>query len=298
MTDLSLTVASREVVGLVGESGSGKSLTALACLRLLPTSVEIAKGDVLLEGQSLLSLDQKSMRMLRGSRISMIFQDPLSSLDPCARIGDQIVEAMRAHSRVNVVKARNHAIELLDRVGIPNARQRMRSYPHELSGGMRQRVGIAAALMLKPGVLLADEPTTALDVTTQASIVELVRELQRDMGMSVIWVSHDLGVVGQIADQVAVMYAGEIVELASTPDLFSSPKHPYTQGLIDSATRGAPGARFGSIPGVVAEPGQWPGGCRFRARCSRATVKCEQRPLLEHQGVAMVRCFHPLGGPE
>jgi len=295
VTDVSLSVSPGEIFGLVGESGSGKSLTALACLRLLPNSVEVTRGDILLNGRSIMALDQRSMRMLRGSQVGMVFQDPLSSLDPCERIGDQVVETVRAHTSTGVAEARKLAVELLDRVGIPRARERMRSYPHELSGGMRQRVGIAAALILRPSLLLADEPTTALDVTTQASILELVRELRFEIGMSVLWISHDLAVVGQIADTVAVMYAGEIVETGSTADLFAKPRHPYTYGLIRSATRGRPGADFGFIPGVVAEPGQWPAGCRFRPRCDRATDQCGQHPLLEQNRATAVRCVHPLG---
>jgi peptide/nickel transport system permease protein len=315
VTSLDLQVASGEVVGLVGESGSGKSLTALACLKLLPSSVELSGGELLLEGRSLMELDEKAMRRLRGNRISMVFQDPLTSLDPCARIGDQLVEVVRAHCPIGAGEARTMAVELLDRVGIPNAKGRMRSYPHELSGGMRQRVGIAAALILKPSLLLADEPTTALDVTTQAAVLELVAELRREIGMSVVWVSHDLGVVGHIADRVAVMYAGEIVEVATTRAIFSAPQHPYTQGLIDSATRGRPGHEFASIPGVVPEPGRWPPGCRFLGRCHRSTAECEAHPHLEPNGAGpngagpngagpngagpngagMVRCFHPYG---
>ncbi|MGH3217443.1 MAG: ABC transporter ATP-binding protein [Streptosporangiaceae bacterium] len=298
VTSLDLKVQAGEIVGLVGESGSGKSLTALACLRLLPPLIQVANGDVLLEGSSLMDLDEKMMRSLRGRRIGMVFQDPLNSLDPCARIGDQVVEAVRAHSDVTVAAAREKALQLLDRVGIARAKERMRAYPHELSGGMRQRVGIAAALILRPSVLIADEPTTALDVTTQASILELVRELRAEMGMSVVWISHDLAVVGQIADRVAVMYAGEIVESGATQDLFKGSNHPYTDGLIRSATRGRPGTDFGFIPGTVAEPGHWPAGCRFRPRCDRATQQCEEHPHLEARGNAAVRCFHPLNNPE
>jgi peptide/nickel transport system ATP-binding protein len=294
VTNLDLKVQAGEIVGLVGESGSGKSLTALACLRLLPHLIHVQSGDVLLEGNSLMRLDEKAMRTVRGSRIGMVFQDPLASLDPCARIGDQIVETVRAHTELSVADASTMAVDLLDRVGIARAKERMRAYPHELSGGMRQRVGIAAALILRPTVLLADEPTTALDVTTQASILGLVRELRAEMGMSVVWISHDLAVVGQIADRVAVMYAGEIVESGATKDLFRTPNHPYTGGLIRSATRGEPGTDFGFIPGTVAEPGRWPTGCRFRPRCDRATDVCLTDPQLSAQGSTTVRCFHPL----
>jgi oligopeptide/dipeptide ABC transporter ATP-binding protein len=295
VTDVSLAVDPGEIVGLVGESGSGKSLTALATIGLLPHGVEVSSGEVRLAGESLLQMDRKRLRSLRGSSISMIFQDPLSSLDPCARIGNQIVETIRAHKRVSVSEAKRDAVELLDRVGIPRAKDRMRSYPYEFSGGMRQRVMIAAALVLRPRVLLADEPTTALDVTTQAGIVELVRELRSEMQMSVIWISHDLALVGRLADRVAVMYAGEIVELAAAEDVFRSPRHPYTEGLIRSGTRLAYGERFGFVPGTVTEPGHWPEGCRFSPRCERATEECiSADPVLEPLEATTVRCVHPL----
>ena len=281
VTDLSLSVGPGEIVGLVGESGSGKSLTALASIGLLPHGIEVRSGDVRLEGRSLLEMDRKQLRSLCGSSISMIFQDPLSSLDPCSRIGNQIIETIRAHRRVSVAEAKRDALELLDRVGIPRAKERMRSYPYEFSGGMRQRVMIAAALVLRPRVLLADEPTTALDVTTQAGIVRLVEELRSELQMSVIWISHDLGLVGRLADRVAVMYAGEIVELAPASDLFRSPQHPYTAGLIRSGTRLSYGERFGFVPGTVTEPGHWPEGCRFYPGCDRASEACTNHPALE-----------------
>src|ERR1019366_291200 len=294
VTDVSLAVEPGEIVGLVGESGSGKSLTALGCIGLLPHRVEVSSGDVRLDGESLLKMDRKRLRSLCGSSISMIFQDPLSSLDPCARIGNQIIETIRSHKRVSVAEAKRDAVELLDRVGIPRAKDRMRSYPYEFSGGMRQRVMIAAALVLRPRVLLADEPTTALDVTTQAGIVELVRELRSETPISVIWISHDLGLVGRLADRVAVMYAGEIVELAPTEELFRSSQHPYTAGLIRSGTRLSYGERFGFVPGTVTEPGHWPEGCRFSPRCDRATEACASHPALEVRGRSSVRCVHPL----
>jgi oligopeptide/dipeptide ABC transporter ATP-binding protein len=294
VTDVNLDVADGEIVGLVGESGSGKSLTALACIGLLPRGVAITAGDVRLGGELLTGLSPKRMRALCGMSVSMIFQDPLSSLDPCARIGSQIVETILAHKDVSVAEARADALELLELVGIPRAAERMRAYPHEFSGGMRQRVMIAAALVLKPRVLLADEPTTALDVTTQAGIVELVRELRRELQMSVIWISHDLGVVGQLADRVAVMYAGEVVEVAATDDLFRAPRHPYTQGLIRSGNPRAYGEPFGFISGNVAEPGHWPAGCRFSPRCNRAVPGCANHPLLAPLGAGHVRCVNPI----
>jgi peptide/nickel transport system ATP-binding protein len=294
VTDVSISVGAGEIVGLVGESGSGKSLTALASIGLLPHGVQVRSGDVRFDGESLVTMSPKRLRSLRGSSVSMIFQDPLSSLDPCSRIGNQIVETIRAHRKVSVTEARHDAVELLDRVGIPRARERMRSYPYEFSGGMRQRVMIAAALVLRPRVLLADEPTTALDVTTQAGIVKLVQELRSELGMSVIWISHDLGLVGRLADRVAVMYAGEIVELAPAAQLFKSPQHPYTAGLIRSGTRLPYGNPFGFVPGTVTEPGHWPAGCRFLPRCDRATEACAEHPVPEVRDGATVRCFHPL----
>jgi len=295
VTDVSLSVGPGEIVGLVGESGSGKSLTALASIGLLPHGVEVRSGDVRFAGESLVKMDRKRLRSLCGSSISMIFQDPLSSLDPCARIGNQIVETIRAHQQVSVAEARRTAVELLDRVGIPRAKERMRSYPYEFSGGMRQRVMIAAALVLRPRVLLADEPTTALDVTTQAGIMKLVQELRSELQMSVIWISHDLGVVGRLADRVAVMYAGEMVELAPTEELFKAPRHPYTAGLIRSGTRLSYGQPCGFVPGTVTEPGHWPQGCRFAPRCDRASEACAAHPALELRGQSALRCVHPLG---
>ncbi len=294
VTDVNLDLADGEIVGLVGESGSGKSLTALACMGLLPRGIAITGGEVALAGLPLRGLTRKQLRALCGESISMIFQDPLTSLDPCAQIGSQIVETVLAHQDVSAAQARRNAIELLDRVGIPRAAQRMRAYPHEFSGGMRQRVMIAAALVLKPRVLLADEPTTALDVTTQAGIVELVTELRRELGMSVLWISHDLGLVGQLADRVAVMYAGEVVEVAGTADLFRAPRHPYTQGLIRSGRLGEYGEPFGFIQGNVAEPGHWPAGCRFVPRCDRSVAGCADHPGLAALGAAQVRCVNPI----
>jgi oligopeptide/dipeptide ABC transporter ATP-binding protein len=289
VTDVSLRIGSAEIVGLVGESGSGKSLTALACMGLLPGRVSVTAGDVRLNGISMLGLSRRELRKVCGEKISMIFQDPLSSLDPCARIGSQIIETVLAHRDVSAAEARRDAIEFLDLVRIPRAAQSLRSYPHEFSGGMRQRVMIAAALVLRPEVLLADEPTTALDVTTQAGIVDLVKDLRRELQMSVLWISHDLGLVGQIADTVAVMYGGEIVEVTSAAELFAAPQHPYSAGLIASSQRGGYGDDFGFIPGSVAEPGRWPAGCRFAPRCPRKTAECEVHPAFEDG----VRCVHP-----
>ncbi|MCU1491547.1 MAG: oligopeptide/dipeptide transporter, ATPase subunit [Acidimicrobiaceae bacterium] len=294
VTHVDLEVGQGEIVGLVGESGSGKSLTALACMGLLPSGLAVTGGDVHLDGASLLGLAPKAFRALRGNAISMIFQDPLSSLDPCARIGAQIIETIRAHKDVSASQAKRDAIELLDRVGIPRAAQRMRAYPHEFSGGMRQRVMIAAALVLKPRVLLADEPTTALDVTTQAGIVELVRELCRELQMSVVWISHDLALVSELADRVAVMYAGEIVEVADSKVLFRVSRHPYTKGLVASGSIRPYGERFSYIPGSIAEPGTWPTGCRFAPRCERVREECVGEHPDFRSGTTTVRCVNPI----
>lgn len=268
VSDVSLSVYPGESVALVGESGSGKSITALSCIDLLPDGVQVSDGNVSVSGRSIFGLSKDELRRLRGQEISMIFQDPMTSLDPCFTIGDQIMESVLAHRDMSTAAARKLTIEMLDLVGIPEPRIRLHSYPHEFSGGMRQRVMIAGALILRPKLLLADEPTTALDVTTQAAILDLVTELRREFGMSVLWISHDLGVVSQIADRVAVMYAGELVEVAPTRSLFASPVHPYTRGLISSSVQGVYGEPFGFIHGSVPEPEAWPPGCRFAERCS------------------------------
>ena len=292
VTDVSLAVQPGESVALVGESGSGKSITALSCIGLLPEGVAISAGRVSVSGTSILDLSREELRRLRGQEISMIFQDPMTSLDPCFTVGDQIVESVLAHRRISTSRARELAVEMLDLVGIPEPRKRLRSYPHEFSGGMRQRVMIAGALVLRPRLLLADEPTTALDVTTQAAILELISDLRRELGMSVLWISHDLGVVAQIADRVAVMYAGELVEVSPTRSLFSSPVHPYTRGLIASSVQGRRGDPFGFIPGSVPEPEQWPPGCRFASRCPQHDEHaCAPRQALRPAAVDHVhRC--------
>jgi len=294
VTDLNLDILSGEVVALVGESGSGKSLSALACMGLLPDRVRRSSGSLSIFGTDTSTFSDNDWQSIRGAQVSMVFQDPMTSLDPCFTVGSQIVETIRAHRSITKSQARARAIEIMDHVGIPEPQRRINAYPHELSGGLRQRVMIAAALVMEPQLLIADEPTTALDVTTQASIVSLVARLQDEMGMSVLWISHDLGVVASMATRVAVLYAGELVELAPTAKLFDDPQHPYTMGLIESARVAERGDPFGYIGGSVVEPGQWPAGCRFAPRCSRASARCDVHPPVGGAGDdRQVRCVHP-----
>ena len=263
-------------LGLVGESGCGKSVTALSILRLLPKhSGRIKSGEVWFEGIDLAQLRESEMRDLRGKRISMIFQDPMTSLNPVINVGTQITEAMHLHEQISKSDANDRAVEMLTLAGIPNPGMRMRQFPHELSGGMRQRVMIAMALACSPSLLLADEPTTALDVTVQAQILELMLDIQKRFAMGVLLITHDLGVVAHHTQEVAVMYGGRIVEYASTADLFRSPRHPYTKGLMNSIPgQQKPKSRMSAIPGTVPSALNWPSGCRFRTRCPLADAKC------------------------
>lgn len=275
--NVSFTVGAGEVLGLVGESGSGKTLVSLSIMRLFPTPpARIVSGEVRFAGQDLLGLGMDGMRRIRGGQIAMVFQDPMSSLNPAIRIGDQIAEAVRLHRSVDRAAAKARAIELLDKVGIVDPAQRVRSYPHELSGGMRQRAMIAMALAGEPRLLIADEPTTALDVTIQAQVVDLLRELQKEEGLGVIFVTHDLGLVADLCDRVAVMYAGQIVETAPTEQLFARPVHPYAEGLL-AATPSVDEVRSGglaTIRGRVPMLGAMPTGCRFHPRCPYAAETC------------------------
>jgi peptide/nickel transport system ATP-binding protein len=281
--DVSFTLDRGELVALVGESGCGKSLTGLSIPGLLPTGAEIGAGSsVRYDGAELTRLDEKQLRPYRGQRIAMIFQDPMASLNPVMRVGEQIAEAITAHRTVPTDTVRARVRELLVEVGIADPDARARSYPHQLSGGMRQRIMIAMALAGEPGVLIADEPTTALDVTVQAQILELLDRLRAARGMAVLLITHDLGIVAGRADRVLVMYAGRIVEAAPTPLLFSHPDHPYTKGLFGSIPRlDATAARLSPIPGSVPRPDQWPTGCRFNPRCPWRVEKCtRERPPL------------------
>jgi peptide/nickel transport system ATP-binding protein len=269
-------------LALVGESGSGKSLTSLALLRLVPVPGRIEEGSAIRLGDTdVLALRGEGLRRIRGRRIGMVFQDPMTSLNPVFTVGDQIAEGVSAHFRVSRTEARQRALRLLQEVGIPDPGTRLDAYPHQLSGGMRQRVMIAIALSAEPEILVADEPTTALDVTVQAQILEVLDRLRETHGMAVLLITHDLGIVAGRADRVAVMYAGQIVEEAPTASLFAQPSHPYTQGLFASVPRiTGPVERLSPIGGTVPAPGAWPSGCRFRSRCPKAFDRSETMPPL------------------
>jgi oligopeptide/dipeptide ABC transporter ATP-binding protein len=291
---VSLEIHEGETLAVVGESGSGKSVTALSILRLFPQPPgRVVGGRIAFRGRDLLASTDAEMRRTRGKQISMIFQEPMTSLNPVFTCGDQIMEVVRLHEGVGRAAARARAIEMLERVGIPAAAQRVDEYPHQMSGGMRQRVMIAMALACRPALLIADEPTTALDVTIQAQILELLKALQREMGMAILLITHDLGVVAETADRVAVMYAGQVVEYCDVRAAFRQPLHPYTAGLQASLPRlGAERDRLRVIPGSVPNPARFPRGCRFHPRCPVAVERCEEMPALEHLGERRaVRCW-------
>jgi peptide/nickel transport system ATP-binding protein len=291
------SIASGATLGLVGESGCGKSVTSLAILRLLDGNARIRSGSIRFEGRDLLALPENEMRTLRGARVAMIFQEPTTSLNPVFTVGAQVAEALRLHRRLSRADAWRGAIELLRMVEIPDAERRASAYPHEMSGGMRQRVMIAMAISCEPALLIADEPTTALDVTIQAQILDLLRGLKDRLGMSLLLITHDLGVVAAETDEVAIMYAGRIVEQAPASELFAAPAHPYTQALLESLPRLEHRAeRLTAIPGRVPDLLALPSGCRFRDRCSRAAERCalddpQLRALASSRTVA---CHFPL----
>jgi oligopeptide/dipeptide ABC transporter ATP-binding protein len=291
---VSFSIAPHETLGLVGESGCGKSVTALSIMRLVPAPGSIGEGSaVSFESRELLALPDAEMRALRGSRIAMVFQEPMTSLNPVFTVGDQVAEVARIHSAVTNKEAWASAVAMLEKVGLPDAAVRSRDYPHQLSGGMRQRVMLAMALLLKPALLIADEPTTALDVTIQAQILELIATLQAQVGMAVLLITHDLGVIAERAQRVIVMYAGQIVEEAPVHALFASPQHPYTKGLLAAMPRlGAPRDRMTVIPGSVPSATAWPTGCRFRDRCAFAFDKCATEPPLYQIGAGHTSRCH------
>jgi oligopeptide/dipeptide ABC transporter ATP-binding protein len=282
-------------VGLVGESGCGKSVTALSIIQLLSGGTgRIVGGEVKLQGRDITRLSKEEMRRIRGNQISMIFQEPMTSLNPVMTVGDQIAETVRLHQGASRRAARDRALEMLSLVKIAEPRKRIGNFPHQFSGGQRQRVMIAMALACTPKLLIADEPTTALDVTIQAQILELIDELRQRLGMAVLLITHDLGIVAERADDVAVMYAGKIVESAKPEIIFSRPKHPYTIGLLNSMPGGLkPKSRLEAIPGLVPNPLDWPTGCRFRERCARADARCAeaQPPLVEVEKHHRAACF-------
>ena len=276
-----------KVLALVGESGSGKSMTALSTLRLVPKPGRVTSGSVKLDGEELLSLPVTEMRRIRGGRIGMIFQEPMTCLNPVVRVGAQVAEAILLHESMSKADARSRARELFVEVGIPDPEERLDAYPHHLSGGLKQRVMIAMALSTRPEILIADEPTTALDVTVQAQILDLLRDLQQKRNAAILLITHDLGIVNELADRVAVMYAGRLVEMADRVSLLSDPLHPYTQGLLRSIPAlSAPGEPLPEIPGVVPSPDQWPAGCRFSTRCPKRFEPCaDQFPAESNPGV-------------
>ena len=296
--DVSFTLDRGEIVGLVGESGSGKSITGYSIMGLVDPPGRIVAGSIRLDGRELTTLDAESMRRLRGNRVAMIFQDPMMTLNPVLRIDRQMTEAILAHDDVTGASALERARDALERVGIPSPDERLKAYPHQFSGGMRQRVAIAIALLNRPDLVIADEPTTALDVTIQGQILHEVQKLARETGTALVWITHDLSVVAGLADRVCVMYAGRIVEQGTTAQVLEAPAHPYTQGLLDSVpSRNAPGARLRQIPGMTPSLVDLPPGCAFRERCSRADPACGDAPAMRVRGDDArrgVRCHHPL----
>lgn len=292
--NLSLSLQKGRVLGLVGESGCGKTVTALSILNLVPAPGRIISGRIFFEGRELLTLSPEEMRSIRGAQISMIFQEPMTALNPVFTVGNQIAEILTTHSSIVKKEAMVSAVELLRSVGIPSPEKRVHEYPHQLSGGMRQRVMIAMAISCKPSLILADEPTTALDVTIQAHILELLSRIQEEMGMAIILVTHDLGLIAERAHDVAVMYAGRIVEQAETRELFANPRHPYTRGLMASIPKpGESGKkRLRTIAGSVPHFQDLPEGCKFITRCDIKTAQCEKEPdFIEVTPGHMVRCF-------
>jgi oligopeptide/dipeptide ABC transporter ATP-binding protein len=293
--DVSFEIYPGEVLGLVGESGCGKSVTGLSVLRLIPIPPgRIISGEILFDGRNLFTLEEKEMEKVRGNEISMIFQEPMTSLNPVFTIGDQIMEAIILHQKLDKKEARKKAIEILDRVRIPSPEKQIDSYPHQLSGGMRQRAMIAMALSCQPKLLIADEPTTALDVTIQAQVLQLLKEIQREMGMAVMLITHDLGVVSEIADRVAVMYAGRIFEYGSIETIFGQMRNPYTRGLMDSIpSLTEKRERLSAIPGQVPNPMDLPVGCKFHPRCYLTIEDCKKGevPLFQVNGDHFSRCI-------
>jgi oligopeptide/dipeptide ABC transporter ATP-binding protein len=291
---ISFDVFPGELLALVGESGCGKSVTALSVMRLIPKPGHVDSGSIELMGRDILSLPVSEMRRVRGGEAAMIFQEPMTSLNPVQTVGSQVVEAIRLHERVSPQAARSRTVELFEQVRIPDSAQRFDSYPHQLSGGLKQRVMIAMALAMRPKLLIADEPTTALDVTIQAQILHLLAELQSQLDTAIVLITHDLGVVNELADRIAVMYAGRLVEQGTRLDVLRAPAHPYTQGLLKSIpSLGRRGEPLVEVPGVVPAAHEWPSGCRFQTRCSRVFERCrnEVPQSSEVDGAHSVRCF-------
>jgi peptide/nickel transport system ATP-binding protein len=294
LDDVSFRVNKGEVLGIVGESGCGKSITALSVMGLIKAPVAVTAGTVVLNGRNLIGLSMAEMRRVRGNTMSMIFQEPMTSLNPVFSVGNQLGEVLKIHQKISGKAAAARVVELLKLVGIPRPEEVAKSYPHQLSGGMRQRVMIAMALACEPQLIIADEPTTALDVTIQAQILQILKRLQREMGLTLILITHDLGVVAQMCDNVLVMYAGKIVESGTTRSVLDKPQHPYTQGLLNSLPERNKGTdRLQHIPGTVPPPALWEKGCRFADRCSLVTARCreEMPPLFGDVNGQAVRCW-------
>ena len=292
--DVSYDIAAGEILGVVGESGAGKSMAGNAVIGLLTPPAHISKGEIWLNGRRIDQLSNEAMRRLRGKEIGMVFQDPLTSLNPLLRIGDQLMETMLTHLPITSAEAQKRAVAALDEVGIPGASQRVNSYPHEFSGGMRQRVVIALALCAEPSLLIADEPTTALDVSVQAQIIALLKRLCRERGTAVMLITHDMGVIAEATDRVAVMYAGRLAELGPTRDVLTEPQHPYTHGLMASTPGASLGkSRLHQIPGSMPRLDAVADGCAFHPRCPYATDKCRELPE-PHINTGRAACWYPL----
>ncbi len=294
--DVDLTVKRGEIVGLVGESGSGKSVTGFSLLGLIDPPGEVVEGKIRFKGKDLRKLDEEQMRQLRGNRIAMIFQDPLMTLNPVLKVGEQMLEAILTHENMPRQQALERCREALAMVGIPSPEKRLNAYPHEFSGGMRQRVAIAIAMLNRPDLIICDEPTTALDVTIQGQILYRMQEICREHQTALIWITHDLGVVAELADKVAVMYAGRIVESGPVNEVLDAPRHPYTRGLLDSMpARTQPGSRLHQINGMAPSLSARPSGCAFRPRCPNVIPRCtEQPPAATHEGPRSFRCYVPI----
>lgn len=297
VNNVSFDIGLGEAVGVVGESGSGKTLSALSILGLLPRGVEVVNGSIIFEDRNLLTINHEELRKIRGNKISMIYQDPMTALNPVMKLGKQLLEVIASHDGINS-GSENQVRALLNEVGIPDVNRAMESYPHEFSGGMRQRIMIAMALLLSPTLLIADEPTTALDVTIQQQIIALVSDARKKRNMSMLWITHDLGVVANLVDRLNVMYAGRIVESGSVEEIFRRPKHPYTAGLLSSlpTSTGTARERLTSISGVPEKPWLVGNSCGFAARCSRAQARCHNEiPASVVSDSGSVACFYPMG---
>ena len=300
LNKVSFDINRNETLGIVGESGCGKSMTSLCIMQLLNCPPAVIKGSIKLHGRELLTLKDKQMQEVRGNQISMIFQEPMTSLNPVFTIGNQLAETFVRHQGMSMKKAMKKAVELLEMVHIPEPAQRVKEFPHQLSGGMRQRVMIAMALACRPELLIADEPTTALDVTIQAQILDLMRNLQKELGTAIAFITHDLGVVSEMCDRVIVLYCGEVMEEASNEAIFFDPKHPYTVGLMSTLPKFDQPGKLPTIPGTVPPSGKYPEGCVFAPRCPHATEQCHacKPPRIDLGNDHFVRCFRYLGEEE